>query len=248
MSLIKCLIVDDEEIARSRVQRLISEYPDLMIVGEAENGIEAVEKINDLNPDLVFLDIQMPGLNGFDVLKKLDKQPVIIFTTAYDKFAIRAFEENAIAYLLKPIEQDKFNHAINKSKALLQNPDKILYEKLSQFIENKSFTHFVSKFGSKVKFIPKEDVCIILARDKYTFIHLLDGNEYIIDHTLSKIETYMGESFLRIHRSTIINRNHISEAEKAGDGRYLFTLKDVRKSQVQSSASYSQAIRHCLGI
>jgi two-component system LytT family response regulator len=240
--------VDDEEIARLRLHRLVSAFPDLLIVGEAENGRAAVKKINELKPDLVFLDIQMPGLNGFEVLKKLSRQPVIIFTTAFDKFAIKAFDENAVAYLLKPIEKEKLKRAVEKSKLLLQKPDKVLYDKLLQFVEKKSLTHFVSKFGAKVKLIPMEEVCYISARDKYTYIHLVNGSEYIIDQTLSRLESYIDSSFLRIHRGAIININFIFEAEKAGNSRYLFTLKDFKKSQVQSGTSYVLKIRDRLGI
>jgi len=248
MSKITCIIVDDEEIARLRLQRLVVDFPDLLVVGEAENGLIAVEKINKLKPDLVFLDIQMPGLSGFEVLRKISLQPVIIFTTAFDKFAIKAFDENSVAYLLKPIEKEKLARAIEKSKLLLQKADKAVYEKLLQFVEKKNVTHFVSKFGAKVKFIPKEEVCYISARDKYTYIHLENGGEYIIDQTLSQLETDMDNFFLRIHRGIIININYIHEAEKAGNGRYLFTLTDLKKSQVQSGTSYAVKIRDRLGI
>lgn len=248
MSQIKCLIVDDEEIARLRLRKLVSAFPDLFVLGEAENGLVALEKINELKPDLVFLDIQMPGLNGFEVLKELSQQPVIIFTTAFDKFALKAFDENSVAYLLKPIEKEKLKRAIEKSKLLLQRDNKALYEKLLLFVEKKGFTQFVSKFGAKVKLIPQEEVCYISAKDKHTFVHLLDGKEYIVDKTLSDLELVVDTAFLRIHRGWIININFIFEAEKVGDGRYLFTLKDSKKSQVQSSTSYALKIRERLGI
>ena len=248
MSEIKCIIVDDEEIARERLRRLLSPFPDLIVVSEAENGLTAVEKINDLKPNLIFLDIQMPGLNGFEVLKRLSVQPVIIFTTAFDKYAIQAFNENSVAYLLKPIEKEKLERAIEKSKLLLHKHNTVVYDKLIQFVEKKNFTHFVSKFGSKVKFIPKEDVCYVSARDKYTYIHLTDGSEHIIDHPLSHLEAIIDSAFLRIHRGCIININYIGEAEKVGNGRYLFTLKDIKNSQVQSSTKYAKKIRTHLGI
>jgi len=248
MSQIKCLIVDDEEIARLRLHKLVSAYADLQVVGEAENGLVALEKIKELNPDLLFLDIQMPGLNGFEVLKKLPRQPVVIFTTAFDQFAIKAFDENAVAYLLKPIEEDKLKRAIEKSKLLLQQTDNALYEKLLQFVEKKDLKQFVSKFGSKVKLIPAEEVCYISAKDKHTFVHLMDGSELIIDNTLTELESMIDDSFLRIHRGYIIRMNYINEVEKAGDSRYLFTMKDQKKSQVQSSTGYAKKIRDGLGI
>jgi len=248
MSQIKCLIVDDEEIARQRMNKLVSVFPELEIIGEAENGREALEKINALNPDLVFLDIQMPELNGFEVLKKLSRQPVIIFTTAFDTFAIRAFDENAVAYLLKPIDADKLKRAIEKSKLLLQKAETSVYDKLLQFVEKKTFTQFVSKFGAKIKLIPKEEVCYISAKDKHTFIHLHNQDEYIVDHTLNELDTIIDDSFLRIHRSLIISLVFINEVEKEGDGRYLFTLKDSKRTQLLSSTGYSAKIRNALGL
>jgi len=248
MSQITCLIVDDEEIARHRLYKLLSVFPELHIVGEAENGLIALDKINELKPDIVFLDIQMPGLSGFEVLKKLSRQPVIIFTTAFDTFAIKAFDENAVAYLLKPIEKEKLKRAIEKSKLLLQKTDNTIYEKLLDFVEKKDFTQFVSKFGNKVKLIPKEEVCCISAKDKHTFIYLENGSEYIIDQTLSELESLIDSTFLRIHRGWIINLNFILEVEKTGDGRFLFTLKDSKKSQIQSSTGYASKIKKCIGI
>ena len=249
--MITVLIVDDEKPARAELEYLLKEIPDISIAGIAEDGPAALTLIEKLRPDLVFMDIKMPEMSGFEVAEKLQKSkkpPGIIFTTAYDKFAIKAFDENAVAYLLKPIEKEKLKRAIEKSKLLLQRDDKALYEKLLQFVEKKNFTQFVSKFGAKVKLIPKEEVCYISAKDKHTFIHLNDGNEYIVDHTLSELELVIDNSFLRIHRGWIININFIFEVEKAGDGRYLFTLKDSKKSQLQSSTSYALKIRECLGL
>ena len=248
MSKITCLIVDDEEMARLRLRRLIAEFPELEVIGEAENGIAAVEKINKLDPDLVFLDIQMPGMNGFEVLKKLPHQPVIIFTTAFDKFAIQAFDENAVAYLLKPIEHEKLERAVKKSMALLGKPNHALYEKLMQYLGKKQHTHFISRFGNKVKLIPADKVSYIEARDKYACIHLVDGSEYITDDTLSGLESKTDLSFLRIHRSIVLNINFIHEAEKAGQGRFIFSLKDAPKTQLQSSSGYAAKIRDRLGL
>ena len=248
MSEITCIIVDDEELARVRLRKLLKTFSELHVVGEAENGLAAVEKVNDLKPDLIFLDIQMPGLSGFEVLKKITSKPVVIFTTAFDEYAIEAFNENSVAYLLKPIEKDKLRRAIEKSKLMLRNPAEVDYHQLLRLVNKKNLTHFISKLGSKVKFIPAEEVCYISARDKYTFIHLTNGSEYIIDHTLSELESFNDSSFLRIHRGVIININYIYEAEKAGNSRYLFTLKDIKKSQVQSGTKYAQTIRNHLRI
>lgn len=246
-----CIIIDDEEIARLRLRKMLSDFPEIKILDEAENGLLAVEKITELKPDLIFLDIQMPGLNGFEVLSKLKEDlPVIIFTTAFDEFALKAFDENAIAYLLKPIEAEKLKRAIEKSKRLLKQstPDMEIYSKLLSLVEKKDFKQFVSKIGSRYKFIPKEDVSHISSKDKHTFIHLKEGAEYIIDQTLLELEGILDDSFIRVHRNSFISKNCISNAEKAGDGKFLFTMNDTKKSQVQSAASYSSAIRQALGL
>lgn len=243
-----CLIVDDEEIARLRLHKMLSEFSELNIIGEAENGLDAVEKIESLKPELVFLDIQMPGLNGFEVLEKLTFQPIIIFTTAFDEFAIKAFEENAVAYLLKPIPKEKLSKAIEKSRQLLTIDKNKIYTKLLNFVEQKKLKQFVSKLGSKIRFIPSEDVCYIESKDKSTFIHLFDGTYHIIDQTIQELEKSLDKSFIRINRGLIVCIKSIKEAERMGEGKFLFTLSDKKNSQIQSSASYTKLIKENLNL
>ncbi len=245
---IKAIVVDDEELARMRLRKLLATHPEIELVDEAQNGIDAIEKINKQEPDLIFLDIQMPGFNGFEVIKQLKKQPVIIFTTAHDEFAIKAFDEFAIAYLLKPIDKEKLTQALKRSKKLLQNNDLTLLNQLLEFQKKKDFKQFISKFGSTIQFIPKEQVCFIEAKDKHTFVHLKNGKEYLIDHSLNSLESLLDDNFLRIHRGYFINIFFVHEAEKMGNGKYLFTLNDVKQTQVQSSSSYAPIIRRVLNI
>lgn len=245
---IKAIIVDDEEMARTGLRKRLVIYPEIKIVGEAENGLQAVEKINNEEPDIIFLDIQMPGLNGFEVIRQLKKQPVIIFTTAYDEFAVKAFDKHAVAYLLKPIDNAKLARAIERSKKLLQNNDLASFNQLFKLLKRKDFKQFVSKLGSTIKFISKEDVCFIDAKDKHTFVHLKNGKEYLVDHSLNALEDLLDDNFFRIHRSYFINVVYLHEAEKVGNGRYLFTLNDAKQTQIQSSSSYAPIIRKTLNI
>lgn len=244
--MISCLIIDDEELARLRLRKLLESVTEISVLDEAENGLIAVEKINLHSPDLIFLDIQMPGLNGFEVLKHIKNTPTVIFTTAFDEFAIQAFEENAIGYLLKPIEKEKLYKAIEKARHLIQTKQPDLSKFLEHF-EKKEVKHFISKLGSKIRFIPKEEVCYISSKDKHTFIHLKSGKEHIIDQTLTELENQIGENFIRIHRSVIVCTDMVLEAEKVGDGKYLFTINDTKHSQVQSSSGYANTIRSVFG-
>ncbi len=245
---INAIIIDDEEIARLRLHKMLSKFIDISIVDEAENGTEAIKKIDSIKPDLIFLDIQMPGNSGFDVLKKIKHKPVIIFTTAFNQYAMKAFEENAISYLLKPIDTEKLSQAIETSKKLIGHLNHDRYTSILDSLEKKGIKQFLSKIGSRIKFIPCEDVCIIESKDKHSFISTKTGTEYIIDQTLTELQETLPQFFIRIHRGAFVNVEFISEAERVGEGKFLFTLKDKNKSQIQSSATYLADIKAKLNL
>ncbi len=245
---IRAIIIDDEEIARLRLYKMLSKYSDISIIDEAGNGIEAIEKIDSIKPDLIFLDIQMPGNSGFDVLKKINHQPVIIFTTAFNEYALKAFEENAIGYLLKPIDAERLSQTIETSKKLIGHPNNDRYVKLLNSMEKREIKQFLSKTGSHIKFIPCKEVCFIKSKDKYSFIHTETGTEYIVDQTLTELQEILPQFFLRIHRGAFVNVEFISAAERVGEGKFLFTLKDKKKSQIQSSATHLANIKTKLNL
>ncbi len=248
MKRIKAIIIDDEEIARLRLRKMLSKFDNISIVDEAENGIEAIEKIDSIQPDLIFLDIQMPGNSGFDVLKKIKHRPVAIFTTAYDEYALKAFDENAIAYLLKPIDAEKLSQAIKTSIKVVGNLSDDRYDQILDLLEKKELKQFLSKVGSRIKFIPCDEVAFIESKDKHSFIHTKAGTEFIIDQTLTELEKILPPFFLRVHRGSFINVETISEAERIGEGKFLFTIKDKKQSQIQSSASYLTSIKENLNL
>ena len=240
----KTILIDDEQLARQRIKRLLNAYKELDIIAEAENGAEGLALIEELKPDLIFLDIEMPILNGFEMLSKLKHQPKVVFTTAYDQYAIKAFEEGSIDYLLKPIELDRLDKTINKLKqtnlAPVQTP---LEELIKQINGKKSIKTLTVKIGDKILLIRLSDIVHIQAEDKYVFLHTLDGKKHLTDFTLSTLEAKLPEEFLRIHRSDIINTEFIKEIRKGFNGALIFVMNNQAQTKVTSSRSNSEALR-----
>ncbi|WP_028297714.1 LytR/AlgR family response regulator transcription factor [Olivibacter sitiensis] len=211
MSRKSILIVDDEENARQLIKEYLKEQKDFFIAGECHNGIEAIKYINMLEPDVVFLDIQMPGANGFEVLQRIDHVPQIVFTTAYDNFAVKAFEMNAVDYLLKPYTKERFGNALEKMK--IQSPSKSL-----QFLANSLMncsgiypSRILVEEGRRLKNINVGDVIYIKADRDYTELHT-DSKYYLSSFGIGAIVSKLDpKDFLRVHRSYIVNINHVKE-------------------------------------
>ncbi len=241
----KTIIIDDEQLARQRIKRLLKEYDEVDIVAEAENGQEGLTIIEQLKPDLIFLDIEMPILNGFEMLAKLNHQPKVVFTTAYDQYAIKAFEEGSIDYLLKPIELDRLDKTIKKLKQTnLTTTNQVPLEELIRQINGKkSIKTLTVKIGEKILLIKLSDIVHIQAEDKYVFLHTVDGKKHLTDFTLSTLEDKLPEEFLRIHRGDIINTDYIKEIRKGFNGALIFLLNNTSESRVTSSRSNSEALR-----
>lgn len=238
------MIIDDEQLARQRIKRLLSAYPEVKIIAEAENGAEALLKIDDLKPNLIFLDIEMPILNGFEMLAKLTHQPKVVFTTAYDQYAIKAFEEGSIDYLLKPIELDRLEKTIHKLKQTNLANEAIRIEDLIKQIQGKkSIKTLTVKLGDKIILVKLSDITHVQAEDKYVFLHTLDGKKHLTDFTLSTLEEKLPNEFVRIHRSEIINTDHIKEIRKGFNGALVFVLDGKEETRLTSSRSNSEALR-----
>jgi two-component system, LytTR family, response regulator len=239
------LIVDDERIARNRMVKLLQKHSDQIdIVGEAENGIIGLEKINALQPQLVFLDIEMPGLNGFEMLQKVTSQPKIIFTTAYDEFALKAFEENSVDYLVKPIHPERLEKAINKlhqldSFAALQQ----LAQQLSQPATQKTLSTISVPIGNKIILIKIENIILFKAEDKYITVFDAEGNKHIITQSLNYLEGQLPPNFIRVHRTYIINKDKIAEIRKTFNSRYLFIMQGAEDESIQTGTSYTTAVK-----
>lgn len=215
--MIKTLLIDDEELARRELGDLLSREADIAVIGEATNGLEAVELITRLKPDLLFLDIEMPGLNGFEVINSLNAMPTVVFTTAYDQYAIRAFEVNAIDYLLKPITAARLQRTLARARQAQQGEEKFQTEALQHFIAalQKGRSSYISRLavqkGKRVVLARLRDIVYIRVEDKLVFVYTHAGR-FVINKTISDLEQSLNpEGFFRINRSTIVNLDFIDE-------------------------------------
>lgn len=242
--ILKCIIVDDEKLARDLLVEYLSQYNDIEVVATCKNGTEAVQEIEDKKPDLLFLDVHMPGINGFEVLENVTHHPRVIFTTAYDKYAVKAFEQNAVDYLLKPIEEERFQQAIEKVMEVISGPKPDLTALLKDFAEMSPQRHSDSLFVQKSdKFyrISAADVLYLEASGDYTIIST-GQEQYVSSNGISKLEEKLDpQFFIRIHRSTIINQNHLREIEKHFNGGLIVKMDNGKSFPV--SRSYVKKIR-----
>jgi two-component system LytT family response regulator len=228
---IKALIVDDEPLARDRIREMLKEHPEIEVIGEARNGKEAIDSIATHNPDLVFLDVQMPDLDGFDVLQNLNvKQiPLIIFVTAYDQHALRAFDVHAVDYLTKPFDRKRFAEAIAQAKVFMKGakePDTARI--LSMLQELRSGSRYLERFavknGETVFFVRAEDVDAIEAQGNYVRLSVANSSHLLRD-TLNNIESQINpRRFVRIHRRTIVNIDRVKEVQTWARGEYRVVL------------------------
>lgn len=233
--MIKAFIVDDEPLAREVVKKHLQKHPDIVLVGEANDGFEALKLIPEAKPDLLFLDIQMPKINGFELLELLTESPSVIFTTAFDEFALKAFEVNALDYLLKPFSEDRFDTAVSKKRnsELISDfkrdiPLQIIHEQ----------NRIVVKDGTEIKIIPIDDVDYIEAYDDYVKIY--QGKKYILKkQTMNHFEQVLPkDQFVRIHRSYILNVNQLTKIESYEKNSYVAILKSGTSIPI-SRSSYS---------
>lgn len=236
---IKIIIIDDESLARQISMNYLSRYNNIQVVAECSNGFDAIKKISELKPDIILLDIQMPKLTGFEMLELIENPPIIIFTTAYDHFAIKAFEVSAVDYLLKPFSEERFDQAINKAISLLD--DKFRQD---DSIRNVIFEHdkkietlerVVIKDGGKINIIPVNDIRWIEAQDDYVMIYSAQG-KFLKQKTMKYFEDHLDETqFVRIHRSHIINLSYLQHLEQQETDSYKIILKNGQELPVSRS-------------
>jgi len=248
-SIWKTIIIDDEELARKRLTRLLKAFEEFSLTGEAENGAEGLKLINETSPDLVFLDIEMPVLNGFEMLAKLEKQPRIVFTTAYDQYAIKAFEENSIDYLLKPIEKERLEKTVEKLHQVRHSLDAIPIQDLIRQLQPTPILKTLTvKIGDKILLIRLSDVIFIEAEDKYVFLHTADAKKHLTDYTITELESKLPEHFLRLQRGAIVNTEFLKEIRKGFNGAFVFIMQGPKEHRIASSRSYGPALREKFGI
>ncbi len=243
---LRVMIIDDEELARKRLRRMLKKYePEVDIVSEAQNGGEAVERIDAAKPDVIFLDVQMPGFDGFEVVRRLKTKPRIIFATAYDEYALKAFEENTVDYLLKPIEQRRLDKAVDKLRDLFERQSLHFdenVEKLLSKLVSSPLKRLQVKVGDRIVLVDCTDIVYFDSGDKYTYLHTAD-QKYIVDFTLAKLEAKLDPAdFVRIHRSTIVNVKYMVELVKWFGGKYKVKLRDKDKTELVVSRGYVDRI------
>jgi two-component system, LytTR family, response regulator len=243
----KVLIIDDEPLARSVVKEYLQQFTQLQLVEECNNGFEGVKAIQQHNPDLIFLDIQMPKITGFEMLELIENPPYVIFTTAFDEYAMQAFEANAVDYLLKPFSQQRFDKAISKwmelNKAEQPSTTSLLKQAAKHPLQNE---RIVVKTGSKIKIIPVQDIHYLEAADDYVKIITAEGS-FLKKQTMGYFEEVLSSSlFVRTHRSYMVNMQQITRIDAYEKENHLAVLKNGATIPV-SRAGYPK-LKSVLGL
>jgi two-component system LytT family response regulator len=233
------------------LQHLCKESGDIQVIAEAANGTSAIELIETLKPDVVFLDIQMPDITGLDVLQKITFQPNIIFTTAFEHFALKAFDTFAVDYLLKPIKEGRFFAAVEKLKTFGKHKEQVNYLDLQKLINDlkpkPQPKALPVKVGDKIILLNYEDIAYMEASDKYVHVYVSSGNKYLVDFTLSAMEEKLPSDFIRIQKSYIINKLFIKEVHKHFNSRFIFILNDKSNTRITSGLTFYDYIKNNLG-
>lgn len=247
--MIKTLLVDDEKHARDRLGYMLKEQQGIDLIGVCKNGIEAIREIEKQKPDLLFLDIEMPEVNGFDVISNIevDTMPFVIFVTAFSEYAVKAFEVNALDYIHKPFDKERLSRAIDKAKTALESYDeKKMREKLEQLINSEPvkediIERFVIKSGSNIYIVKTEDVLWIEAAGNYVNI-ITNNKKHLLRSTMSGLINRLDEDiFYQIHRSTIVNLNVVERIEESNYGDYKVILKGGE--ELKMSRNYKSLIK-----
>ena len=249
-------LLDDERLAIERLTRMLGADARVRIVGSGCDPEASLAEIDSLLPDLLFLDIQMPAIDGFELLRRLTHQPLVIFTTAYDQYALQAFETNSIAYLLKPVEAAKLTQALNKVEAVgggrQTAPDiaKLLAQIATRLNPPASAypERISSKTGDRTEFIDLSRITHFYAEDKLSFA-ATELKNYIIDQTIAELEAKLDPArFFRVHRSTLVNLAYVAELYTYFGGRLTIRLRDAKKSELTASKERARELREKLGL
>lgn len=248
----RVLIVDDEPLARERIRTLLRRDPAIEIAGEAEDGVSAVEAIESQSPDLVFLDVQMAGMTGFEVVAAVgaERMPLVVFVTAYDEFALRAFEAHAIGYLVKPFAPERLLAAVDRAKTQLRGRSRDEFESdLRALVSTATTVEYLDRImvkrGPRFVFLRTADIHWIEAADNYVQLHTAAGSE-LLRATLNTLESRLDpRRFVRVHRGAIVNLEFLEGMESWGQGEYLLSLPAGK--HLTSSRSYRTRLREALG-
>jgi two-component system response regulator AlgR len=243
---LRVLIVDDEPPARERLGRMLAELADVAVAGEAGNGAEALEACGRLLPDIVLLDIRMPGMDGIEVarhLNALEEPPAVIFVTAHDEHALAAFEAQALGYLLKPVRQEKLARAIQRA-ARVAAPQ--LQRVAEQAQLGRRRQQVAARLGDQLRLIPVEDIYYFAAGQKYVTVRHRGGSD-LIDESLRALAAEFAPDFVRIHRNSLVAARHVAAIERSAEGQYLARMKDCEEALPVSRRHATEALRHLRG-
>lgn len=236
MSTLRAVVVDDEELARALLKELLARHDDVEVTAECANGFDAVKRISEIKPDVVFLDVQMPKLDGFEVLELMDTDAAVVFVTAYDVYAMRAFDVHAVDYLLKPVSPERFEAALGRVKQRLshERPAASILRAAARE-PGASLERLVIKDGARIHVVPMHKVDYLEAQDDYVAVHT-EGKTFLKQQTLSGLEATLDQSaFVRIHRSYILNVEKLSRLEPYGRDSKAAILRDGTQLPVSQS-------------
>ena len=244
-------IVEDEKPALNRLKKIVTVLPDTLLIGYSETGKKAVEEIDHLKPDILLLDIHLSDMSGIDILPLITHKPKVIFTTAFNNYAVQAFELQAVDYLLKPFSEERLHTALKKAIGQLQSlPDNFneIKQLLSQWQpQNDYLTRIPSKIGDKIYILNDDEVIYFSSEDKYVFANLFD-KKFLINFTLEQLEARLDPlKFFRIHRSKIVNLNYVDTIEPLFAGGYCAVVKDKNKTELSISRTAGKRLKDKLG-
>ncbi|GAA4403145.1 LytTR family DNA-binding domain-containing protein [Nibrella viscosa] len=247
---LRTLLIDDEPLAINRLRRLLKPYADTFeIVGNAANGAEGLKVVEELHPDLIFLDIEMPGLNGFEMLARLSYMPLVVFATAFDEYAVRAFEENSIDYLLKPVEPERLEKTVERIRKSQQTPTAAMPDlrHMLELLKPKKELHSISvRSGERILLITLTDISYFEAEGKYVLLNTVDSQQYLTNYTITALEEKLPDVFVRVSRAVIVNTRCIKEIQRYMGGKYLIVLRDKKSAQIVTGTTFHDNLRELL--
>ena len=245
--MIRALVVDDEKLARDRLISFLRGVDDVDVVGQAKNGVDAVRLIEEQSPDLIFLDVQMPGMDGFGVLKAVRKSPHVVFATAYDTYAIKAFEVHAADYLLKPISRARLDEALRRVRARVTGQAPALHlRELMAMLEARDRRYLPQlpvHRGRQILVVPTEQILWFEVEYRLVYAHV-DGDRYMTNFTLKELEEKLDpEVFFRAHKSRLVNLQHVKAIVPWFGGRFKLVMRDQKASEVELSRAQARELR-----
>jgi two-component system LytT family response regulator len=244
----RCVLVENEDPSRTRLRRLLQAFPEeVEIVGEACDGPSAVDTIQQARPDLLFLDIDLPGFSGFEVLERLDIQPAVIFTTAFNDYALKAFRAFAIDYLLKPVDGEAIGQALEKLRQMGFNHTRLALalKDLLAGPESRYLERVPCKVGDRTVLVKTDEILYFQADNKYTAVKTATSKEYLIDPSISELVTKLNpREFIQIHRATLVNVAWIAETRRPTDGKHVVVLKDEDATELAVGRHFAANLKN----